>query len=104
MNSLILCNFLLYSSFVIITHSVQTLHPWMDVSAVNKAAFEGNLEELTDLLSAANTPSFDINKLVDPQDSNRGPLHFAVLGKRTQVVQVLLDRFNCSPFQLDEVQ
>lgn len=73
----------------------------MNVQAINKAAFEGNLEELTDLLP---TNTAYINTLVDPQDSNRGPLHFAVLGKRTEIVQSLLDRYEASPFLLDEVQ
>lgn len=74
----------------------------MNVQAINKAAFEGNFEELTNLLLTKDS-TFDINKLFDPQDSNRGPLHFAVLGKRTEIVRTLLDRYNCSPALLDEV-
>lgn len=69
------------------------------VCEINKFAFEGNLDDLKAALT--NCSSFD--KLVDPQDSNRGPLHFAVLGGQVEVVRVLLEDYNFSPFQLDEV-
>ena len=72
------------------------------VEKINKAAFEGELDSLQELLSAETDANFD--KLVDPQDSNRGPLHFGVLGKRIDVVRVLLERYNCSPLQVDEVK
>lgn len=68
---------------------------------INKAAFEGELDLLHDLLGKVETANFA--KLVDPADSNRGPLHFGVLGKRVDVVRVLLDRYEFSPSQLDEV-
>lgn len=72
-----------------------------DISAINKAAFEGNEELLVELLSA--TENVEIYKLVDPMDSNRGPLHFAILGKQVETVRRLLDQYNASPFLLDEV-
>lgn len=76
------------------------------VTEINKFAFEGNLE---DLLVALIEQGFtdgknSIDELVDPEDSNRGPLHFAVLGKRAGVVRVLLEKFNSSPFITDEVR
>ena len=73
----------------------------MSVEEINKAAFEGELDLLQGLLVKVGT-SFD--KLVDPRDSNRGPLHFGVLGGRSEVVRVLLERFDFSPLQLDEVR
>lgn len=72
------------------------------ISAINKAAFEGNTELLIELLSALSQP-VQIDKLVDPDDSNRGPLHFAILGKQVEIVRRLLDQFNASPFLLDDV-
>lgn len=74
----------------------------MSVVEINKAAFEGDLELLQDLLDRVEIKNFA--KLVDPADSNRGPLHFGILGKRIEVVRVLLDRYEFSPSQLDEVQ
>ena len=76
------------------------------VAAINKAAFEGNSEELCSLLSQYEQqhPSTAIDNLIDIDDSGRGPLHFAVLGKQVEVVRVLLERFNCSPFVLDGVK
>lgn len=73
-----------------------------DISAINKAAFEGNEELLFELISALPQPVL-IDKLIDPEDSNRGPLHFAILGKQVEMVRRLLDQFNASPFLLDEV-
>lgn len=73
-----------------------------DISAINKAAFEGDCDLLIELLSALPKPQ-NINKLVDPKDSNRGPLHFAILGKQVEIVRRLLDQFNASPFLLDDV-
>jgi len=72
------------------------------ISAINKAAFEGNIELLIELFSSLPQP-FQIDKLVDPEDSNRGPLHFAILGKQVEIVRRLLDQFNASPFLLDNV-
>ena len=76
------------------------------VAAINKAAFEGKSEELYDLLSQYQEqhPSTAIDNLIDIDDASRGPLHFAVLGKQVEVVRVLLERFNCSPFVLDSVK
>ena len=74
----------------------------MSVAEINKAAFEGQLETLQDLLIAFKDTNFD--KLVDPQDSCRGPLHFGVLGKRIDVVRLLLERYEFSSLQVDEVR
>lgn len=74
----------------------------MSVAEINKAAFEGQLETLQDLLIAFKDTNFD--KLVDPQDSSRGPLHFGVLGKKIDVVRLLLERYEFSPLQVDEVR
>lgn len=71
------------------------------ITEINKFAYEGDLEELGTALTDISADSID--KLVDPQDSNRGPLHFAVLGRQVRVVRVLLEGYNCSPFLLDEV-
>lgn len=86
-----------------IASSPYLLYPGlMTVSDINKAAFEGNEELLVELLSALPHP-IAIDKLVDPEDSNRGPLHFAVLGKRIEIVRRLLDQFEASPHLLDDV-
>ncbi len=69
------------------------------VNEINKFAFEGNLEELCRALT-----DVSVDKLIDPEDSNRGPLHFAVLGRQVEVVRALLEGYNCSPFILDEVR
>lgn len=74
-----------------------------DISAINKAAFEGDCDLLIELLSAASPQRQNIDKLVDPKDSNRGPLHFAILGNQVEIVRRLLDQFNASPFLLDDV-
>lgn len=73
-----------------------------DVSTINKAAFEGNEELVFEIISSLPQPIL-IDKLIDPEDSNRGPLHFAILGKQVEMVRRLLDQFNASPFLLDEV-
>jgi hypothetical protein len=73
-----------------------------EISAINKAAFEGNPDFLIELLSALPQP-VSIDKLIDPEDSNRGPLHFAILGKQVEIVRRLLDQFYASPFLLDDV-
>lgn len=73
----------------------------MSVADINRAAFEGDIGVLNELLSKVGGTNYD--KLVDPQDSNRGPLHFGVLGKKFDVVRALLERYEFSPLQLDEV-
>lgn len=77
------------------------------VAEINKAAFEGKSEELYNLLLSQyqqQNQSTSIDNLIDIDDAGRGPLHFAVLGKQVEVVRVLLDRFDCSPFLLDSVK
>lgn len=73
----------------------------MSIADINKAAFEGDLDLLNDLLLKVKDTNYD--KLVDSRDSNRGPLHFGVLGKNIEVVKALLESYEFSPFQLDEV-
>ena len=73
------------------------------VREINKFAFEGKLEELKDALTKIVASGGSIDKLVDREDSNRGPLHFAVLGKRVEIVRTLLEEYNCSPYTIDEV-
>ena len=72
------------------------------VRSVNKAAFEGNLNEFVDLLSQH--PQMDVREMFDEEDAARGPLHFAVLGKQRDLVTLLLDKYSLSPFTLDQVQ
>lgn len=71
------------------------------VESANKAAFEGNLEDLRHILTDSNV---SCNELIDKNDSGRGPLHFAILGKQVEVVKTLLEYYDCSPFILDEVK
>ena len=72
------------------------------VRSVNKAAFEGNLNEFVDLLSQ--NPQMDVREMFDEEDAARGPLHFAVLGKQRDLVTLLLDKYSLSPFTLDQVK
>lgn len=76
-----------------------------EVALLNKAAFEGDLELLRTLLVAASasTGRSSIDRLIDHDDGGRGPLHFAILGRQEETVQVLLNEYDVSPFLLDEV-
>ncbi len=66
---------------------------------MNALAFEGKIEELRQLASSTELSSFR-----DSEDSGRGVLHFAVLGKQTELLSILLNEFNCSPEVYDEVR
>lgn len=66
---------------------------------MNALAFEGKIEELRQLASSTELSSFR-----DSEDSGRGVLLFAVLGKQTELLSILLNEFNCSPEVYDEVR
>lgn len=62
-------------------------------------AFEGKVEELRQLAaSGVNLATFR-----DVEEGGRGVLHFAVLGKQTELLSILLNEFDCSPEVYDEV-
>lgn len=66
---------------------------------MNALAFEGKIEELRQLASTS-----DLSAFRDAEDGNRGVLHFAVLGKQIDALNILLNEFNCSPEVYDDVR
>lgn len=67
---------------------------------MNALAFEGKVDELRQLAASGT----DLSAFRDTEDSGRGVLHFAVLGKRIGLVRVLLNELGCSAEVYDEVR
>jgi len=79
--------------------------PAMNCTDVNRAAFEGRLEDLRDLLLTQQQqhPKVKFDEIIDHEDAGRGPLHFSILGRQDLCTLILLEEYNASPFLLDDV-